>query len=33
MPTHLVWFRRDLRLQDNLALAAACRERFIFPPP
>ncbi|EDZ9545447.1 deoxyribodipyrimidine photo-lyase, partial [Salmonella enterica] len=25
MPTHLVWFRRDLRLQDNLALAAACR--------
>ncbi|WP_410003228.1 hypothetical protein, partial [Salmonella enterica] len=21
MPTHLVWFRRDLRLQDNLALA------------
>lgn len=24
MPTHLVWFRRDLRLQDNLALAAAC---------
>ncbi len=20
MPTHLVWFRRDLRLQDNLAL-------------
>ncbi|EYH99287.1 hypothetical protein SEEHN653_12832, partial [Salmonella enterica subsp. enterica serovar Heidelberg str. N653] len=19
MPTHLVWFRRDLRLQDNLA--------------
>ncbi|EPN3145932.1 deoxyribodipyrimidine photo-lyase, partial [Salmonella enterica] len=22
MPTHLVWFRRDLRLQDNLALAA-----------
>ncbi|HHP9317620.1 TPA: deoxyribodipyrimidine photo-lyase, partial [Salmonella enterica subsp. enterica serovar 4,[5],12:i:-] len=23
MPTHLVWFRRDLRLQDNLALAAA----------
>ncbi|EDM9191261.1 deoxyribodipyrimidine photo-lyase, partial [Salmonella enterica subsp. enterica serovar Newport] len=26
MPTHLVWFRRDLRLQDNLALAAACRD-------
>nr|CAA43069.1 deoxyribodipyrimidine photolyase [Salmonella enterica subsp. enterica serovar Typhimurium] len=25
MPTHLVWFRRDLRLQDNLA-AAACRD-------
>ncbi|HFZ8993691.1 TPA: deoxyribodipyrimidine photo-lyase [Citrobacter freundii] len=27
MTTHLVWFRRDLRLQDNLALAAACRNR------
>ncbi|EIL3696399.1 deoxyribodipyrimidine photo-lyase [Salmonella enterica] len=27
MPTHLVWFRRDLRLHDNLALAAACRHR------
>ncbi|EBV9865065.1 deoxyribodipyrimidine photo-lyase, partial [Salmonella enterica subsp. arizonae serovar 18:z4,z23:-] len=26
MPTHLIWFRRDLRLQDNLALAAACRD-------
>ncbi|POT58153.1 deoxyribodipyrimidine photo-lyase [Citrobacter amalonaticus] len=25
MTTHLVWFRRDLRLHDNLALAAACR--------
>ncbi len=25
MPTHLVWFRTDLRLHDNLALAAACR--------
>ncbi|NDJ58435.1 deoxyribodipyrimidine photo-lyase [Enterobacteriaceae bacterium 4M9] len=25
MPTHLVWFRNDLRLHDNLALAAACR--------
>lgn len=27
MPTHLVWFRSDLRLHDNLALAAACRDR------
>ncbi|NDO82480.1 deoxyribodipyrimidine photo-lyase [Citrobacter sp. NCU1] len=27
MTTHLVWFRRDLRLHDNLALAAACRNR------
>ena len=25
MTTHLVWFRADLRLHDNLALAAACR--------
>lgn len=25
MTTHLVWFRADLRVQDNLALAAACR--------
>ncbi|MEO3989503.1 deoxyribodipyrimidine photo-lyase [Pseudocitrobacter cyperus] len=25
MPTHLMWFRHDLRLNDNLALAAACR--------
>ncbi len=25
MTTHLVWFRQDLRLHDNLALAAACR--------
>ena len=25
MPTHLVWFRADLRLHDNIALAAACR--------
>lgn len=25
MSTHLVWFRCDLRLHDNLALAAACR--------
>lgn len=25
MPTHLVWFRHDLRLHDNMALAAACR--------
>ncbi|SCB87660.1 deoxyribodipyrimidine photo-lyase [Kosakonia oryziphila] len=24
MPTHLVWFRADLRVHDNLALAAAC---------
>ncbi|QBQ54058.1 deoxyribodipyrimidine photo-lyase [Nitrosococcus wardiae] len=23
-PTALVWFRRDLRLGDNPALAAAC---------
>lgn len=27
MATHLVWFRRDLRVHDNLALAAACRDR------
>lgn len=27
MTTHLVWFRADLRLHDNLALAAACRSR------
>lgn len=26
MATHLVWFRMDLRLNDNLALAAACRD-------
>ena len=26
MATHLVWFRMDLRLHDNLALAAACRD-------
>lgn len=26
MSTHLVWFRADLRLHDNLALAAACRD-------
>ncbi len=25
MTTHLVWFRADLRVHDNLALAAACR--------
>ncbi|GHD92629.1 deoxyribodipyrimidine photo-lyase [Pseudocitrobacter faecalis] len=25
MPTHLMWFRHDLRLNDNLALSAACR--------
>ena len=25
MPTHLVWFRADLRVHDNFALAAACR--------
>ncbi len=25
MTTHLVWFRQDLRLHDNLALAAACQ--------
>lgn len=25
MTTHLVWFRADLRVNDNLALAAACR--------
>ncbi|WP_235842760.1 MULTISPECIES: deoxyribodipyrimidine photo-lyase, partial [Enterobacteriaceae] len=23
MTTHLVWFRQDLRLHDNLALAGA----------
>ena len=27
MATHLVWFRADLRVHDNLALAAACRDR------
>ncbi|HDR2787610.1 deoxyribodipyrimidine photo-lyase [Enterobacter sp. RHBSTW-00175] len=27
MPTHLVWFRADLRVHDNLALAAACRDK------
>lgn len=27
MATHLVWLRADLRLHDNLALAAACRDR------
>lgn len=27
MPTHLVWFRADLRIHDNLALAAACRNK------
>lgn len=26
MTTHLVWFRNDLRVNDNLALAAACRD-------
>jgi len=26
MATHLVWFRADLRLHDNLALAAACHD-------
>ena len=26
MTTHLVWFRNDLRINDNLALAAACRD-------
>jgi len=25
MTTHLVWFRTDLRVHDNFALAAACR--------
>lgn len=25
MATHLVWFRNDLRVNDNLALSAACR--------
>lgn len=25
MATHLVWLRTDLRIHDNLALAAACR--------
>ena len=34
MTTHLVWFRQDLRLHDNLALAAACRIKTVtlFPP-
>lgn len=27
MTTHLVWFRADLRLHDNIAFAAACRSQ------
>ncbi|MFW0768238.1 deoxyribodipyrimidine photo-lyase [Trabulsiella odontotermitis] len=27
MTTHLVWFRADLRVHDNLALTAACRNQ------
>lgn len=27
MTTHLVWFRADLRVHDNYALAAACSHR------
>ncbi len=27
MTTHLVWFRHDLRIHDNPALAAACRDK------
>ncbi|POU74986.1 deoxyribodipyrimidine photo-lyase [Leclercia sp. LSNIH6] len=27
MATYLVWFRADLRIHDNLALAAACRDK------
>jgi deoxyribodipyrimidine photo-lyase len=27
MATHLVWFRADLRVHDNYALAAACNNR------
>ena len=26
MSTHLVWLRNDLRMNDNSALAAACRD-------
>lgn len=26
MATHLIWLRTDLRIHDNLALAAACRD-------
>ncbi|MEY4475272.1 MAG: hypothetical protein RL248_1039, partial [Pseudomonadota bacterium] len=26
MATHLVWFRNDLRVTDNLALHAACQD-------
>nr|MBA2815216.1 Deoxyribodipyrimidine photo-lyase [Candidatus Pantoea persica] len=26
MRTHLVWLRNDLRINDNLALHAACRD-------
>ena len=26
MKTHLIWFRRDLRVADNPALTAACRD-------
>ncbi|MCP6519277.1 deoxyribodipyrimidine photo-lyase, partial [Klebsiella pneumoniae] len=26
MATHMVWLRTDLRIHDNLALAAACRD-------
>jgi deoxyribodipyrimidine photo-lyase len=25
--THLVWFRNDLRVADNAALTAACKQR------
>lgn len=26
MATHLIWFRNDLRITDNLALHAACQD-------
>ena len=31
MATHLVWFRADLRIHDNLALAAACLSPWLLP--
>ena len=27
----IVWFRRDLRIEDNPALASACRDGYVLP--